>query len=542
MRAINILIIFIILHTSITIASPSDLDTSFNGIGYENFSILGSTSSQANCVATQIDNKLIIGGQATINGTNTAIIARCNENGTLDTQFGTNGIVTFPPSTITGMTSNSIVRIAIQTDNKIIAVGFTQNSSINYLLLRYNSDGTLDTSFNTTGYFTSLFGASQSESYGLAIQPNGQILVVGTINNNQILVARHNSNGTLDTSFGSPNGYVLPPNTGIANGYTGFFGTFVIQLQSNGKIIVAASSTVSPNVTAQIIIIRLLPNGTIDSTFGTNGITTTNIGYASLPNDMLISPSDEIIIAGRSVPVANGTNQFAVAKYTAQGFLDPSFGYPNGYVTLQPTGWSNAQAWGVYTQPNGDIIATGAATINGLNNFVTMQFNAHGSLNNSINQDGLFTDNFNTGAVIKNTALQNDQKLVIAGIFTSATNCFLARYLGGIIPETVTPTITAYGYNQNFISEFLYNNFYATAITDQTARRATIAAIDAILTTYSSDYVNQPNFNYIAYLYLLESQLNAAQAILLTTYPSSTTQINQYFLFLHERMASLIKP
>ncbi len=520
--------------------NPNDLDTTLNGIGYETFSIPTSTLTSSNAVAVQPDGKTIVVGYIYLPPNSQPFLARFNVDGSFDTTFGaSNGYVIFDSSVVSGMVGGVSVRVALQVDGKIVIIGLIYGTLFQYIIWRYNSDGTLDTSFNGTGYFTSLFGESSSQAYGLCIQPNSQILVVGTVNNTQILVARHNSDGTLDTSFGSPNGYVFLPISMYANPPIQYYGGFLVRLQSTGKIIIGASATISPSAQPQMVTIRLLTNGTVDTTFGTSGVTTTNIGYYSVPNDIAIYPSDQILFAGYSSPTSVTANQFFIVKYTEDGFLDTTFGNPLGYVTMQPTGWSAAKAWGVFCQPDGHAVVTGQATIAGVQSFAAMRFNADGSFNTSVNADGLFTQNFGVDiSMTSNTAVQSNQKFLLTALTTTNLG-FLARYIGGVMPTYPLSTIELYGYNTSLISDFLYNDGYASIITDATARAATKAAIDLILANYATDYVNQPNFNFVYYLYLLQEEFSVARSDLFRAFPNSVIEIGQFFVYLFERIEAL---
>ena len=137
------------------------------------------------------------------------------------------------------------------------------------------------------------------------------------------------------------------------------------------------------------------------------------------------------------------------------------------------------------------------------------------------------------------TSVQSDGKLISAGQSNENT-ILLTRYLGGNLLEESTLPISSYGKNSSFISDFLYINFYATIITDSTAQAATISAMNAILSQYSFDYNNQPNFNFVAYLYLLEDQLIETHATLASTYPGSITELDLFFSYINDRITNMV--
>ena len=172
------------------------LDTSFNGTGIQTINING--SDYANAVALQSDGKIVIGGYTENGNITNALVARLNTDGTLDTTFDNDGIVTFSSA----YDNNKFNDIAVQTDGKIIVCG--QNSANDFLIVRYNTDGTLDTSFNMTGIVYTDFNNSIDAATCLTIQPDFKIVVSGYAYSNisgDFAVARYLTNGSLDTSF-----------------------------------------------------------------------------------------------------------------------------------------------------------------------------------------------------------------------------------------------------------------------------------------------------------------------------------------------------
>ncbi len=251
---------------------------------------------------------------------------------------------------------------------------------------------------------------------------------------------------------------------------------------------------------------------------------------------MIIQGDQKIVVAGYSnITGTSFSNQYAtVARYTTTGSLDTtSFNSPNGYIRPAQQ-WFNAMT----LQDDQQIICAGFTINNG---------QTYEAYITRLTTDGLVDPTFNilgdttqSRINVNGVAVQSNGKIIATGYNTASTANIAVRYLGGQQLETATSSISMYGNNSAFISEFLYNDFYATVISDTTARAATVAAINAILATYSSDYVNQPNFNYIAYLYFVQPEFDAAQAALLLAYPSSLTEINQYFVYLAERMIQLL--
>ncbi|NEQ21307.1 MAG: hypothetical protein F6K28_19200, partial [Microcoleus sp. SIO2G3] len=168
-------------------------------------------------VAVQSDGKIIVTGG---NNSNFAI-ARYNSDGSLDTTFDTDGQLT------TDFGGNDYgYSVAVQSDGKIVV---TAESDANFVLARYNSDGSPDTTFDTDGQLTADFGGNDY-GYSVAVQSDGKIVVIGESNGNFVL-ARYNSDGSPDTTFDT-DGQLTADFGGNDYGYS-------VAVQSDGKIIVA---------------------------------------------------------------------------------------------------------------------------------------------------------------------------------------------------------------------------------------------------------------------------------------------------------------
>ena len=173
-----------------------DLDLTFNVVGSKSISLSGQNIN-IKSVSMQPDNKIIVSGSIS-NGTNTDIaVARLNANGTLDTTFNIDGIFTYNSSTIDNGFSHKI-----QSDGKIVIVGDTgaTTGTKNFIIVRVNSNGTLDTSFNSTGISITDFASTSDFGRELQILSDNSILVVGRSAGN-VALAKYTSTGALDVSF-----------------------------------------------------------------------------------------------------------------------------------------------------------------------------------------------------------------------------------------------------------------------------------------------------------------------------------------------------
>src|SRR5215475_9667372 len=178
------------------------LDTTF-GTGGKVTTDIAHSPDGAIAIVRQLDEKYVVAGNSYINGHFDFAVARYNSSGTLDTTFGTNGKVT----TDLGSPYEEATSVAVQSDGKIVVAGGAVFGLFNdFVLVRYNTNGTLDTTFGTGGkVITNLAGVS-AQAYAVSVQRDGKIVVGGQVNVDggyDFALVRYNSNGTLDASFGS---------------------------------------------------------------------------------------------------------------------------------------------------------------------------------------------------------------------------------------------------------------------------------------------------------------------------------------------------
>jgi uncharacterized delta-60 repeat protein len=201
--------------------------------------------------------------------------------------------------------------VALQPDRKIVVAGAASRNSSGIgtiALVRYNQDGSADTSFGSGGIVTA---ALTSEARDLALQPNGKIVVVGQSRTSfdvamHFAVVRCNPDGSLDATFGT--GGTVTTDLGVAHS---------VELQAEGKIVVAGT------IDGDFALMRYNPDGSVDDTFGTDGKVITDL----VDNRLALQPDGKILVAGSS---SNGTDSdFALARYNPDGSLDASFGGGN---------------------------------------------------------------------------------------------------------------------------------------------------------------------------------------------------------------------
>ena len=339
------------------------LDTTFDGDGKFTRG-WGFGHDEANAVAIQSDGKIVVAGTS-YNGTAFLYtLLRLNSNGSLDTTFDSDGIVT----TAVNTKKNDIVQsVVIQSNGKIVAAGQSYNgSNDDFSLVRYNSNGSLDTSFNSTGKVVTAFGTSHDYIFSAALQADGKIVVAGNSYNGtkyNFALARYNTNGSLDTTFGT-SGKVT---TSMTSGTDRAYGMI---LQSDGKILVAGESNFDFGLA------RYNTNGTLDTTFDGDGKVTTPIGSAyDFGRSVVVQPNGKILVAGYG---SNGSNNdFALVRYNTNGALDTTFDGDGKLITA--LGASQDIAYGVKVQSDGKILMAGYS-YGSNNDFAVVRYNTDGGL------------------------------------------------------------------------------------------------------------------------------------------------------------------
>jgi len=306
----------------------------------------GGTNAFANAVAIQPDGKILAAGAC---GDAFAIV-RFTTNGFLDTTFNGNGIVT----TQLGVGRNSAVGIAFQPDGRIVIAGDAFNGVDNdFAVLRYTTNGSLDTSFNGTGYAIAAIDTGEDEAHGVKIQGDGKIVVAGAAAIGgtvaDIAAIRFNTNGTIDNSFGLFGRMAV----GIDAGAIGSS----LAIQSDGKILIAGLAIIG--MSADIAVIRLDTNGFLDSSFNGTGKVTTPIGLGvDYGTCMALQPDGKIMVGGFTAIGAH--YEFASVRYRADGNLDSSYGIGGKAVAEFDDSADNFE-YAVALDSNGRVVLAGSA-------------------------------------------------------------------------------------------------------------------------------------------------------------------------------------
>jgi uncharacterized delta-60 repeat protein len=368
-------------------------------------------------IAVQADNKIVVGGSDGFAGQGQIALVRLNTDGTLDAAgFGTGGIVR------TKLASPaSASQIAIQADGKIVVAALTiAASTTSITLLRYNSNGTLDTAGFVVGqgFVTAAIGPGLAgDTCGLVLQPDGKIVVAGGSQNGNVVLYRYDSAGVLDPAFG------IAGKTTTNLGVNRTAASPAIALQSDNRIILVSGNG------ADQVVLRYGTDGAQDTTFGApapGGIVATDIGgFLNFANAVAIQPDDGIVVAGHAF-VTGTASDISVVRYTKDGVLDTSFKGTNivgtGIVTTDIGGQFD-NAFSVVLQPqlvgNPKILVSGNTSVGAFSQTAVLRYNPDGTLDNMFGGNaGLLLipvvgpSNISSGNAL---ALQADGKILIAG-------------------------------------------------------------------------------------------------------------------------------
>jgi uncharacterized delta-60 repeat protein len=389
-------------------AGAGDLDPSF-GIGGKVVTDFEGSFDRARAVAVQPDGKTVAAGAAGVPGGGLRFgVARYAVDGQLDPSFGNGGRVTIG----FGGLADEATGVAVQPDGRIV-VGGTSNFG-RIALARLNPDGSPDTTFGSNGTVVVDAPTGSSEQLAaLALAPDGKIVTAGNRIAPQVfLVARFGSNGALDASFGSGGKVTTSFGTAFALGRA-------VAVQPDGRIIAAGTQG---GGTQSFALARYNVDGSLDSGFGSAGRVTTDFDFFAGVGGVAVTPAGQIVAAGST---SGATTRFALARYNSNGDLDPTFG-AGGKVTSFAAAGASALA----LEPDGKIVAAGFATVgaSGDRDFAVARYNVDGSIDATFGDGGLVTTDFGGINDFAFAMANAPTGQVVVGGATSTNDFGLARY------------------------------------------------------------------------------------------------------------------
>ncbi len=484
-----LLLLFMLCMSVVWGQLPNEIiDKTFDSDGLVTTNITSGFDDVGYASVIQTDGKIVVAGKSNSGSGNKFAVARYNENGSLDNTFGTSGYVTTSVSSV----GDEAWAVALQSDGKIVVAGYSVYATwCEYGVVRYNSDGSLDTSFDSDGIVTTSVnvGTGWGYIYAIAIQEDGKIIIAGSSpaanNQEDITLVRYNTNGSLDTTGFTPDGIVTASITGgevaqgiavqedgkiVVGGYsstdkeflvlrfnsdgspdTGFgsngifetsFGYGLVyanslDLQEDEKIILVGS--VYNGTDMDCATMRFTTAGALDNTFDSDGLATVNFNNGSDYGEGVAVQGDGKIVVASSAN--NGSAyKFGIVRYLTDGSLDQGFGdYGKKMISF---GTYSYEDWphDVSLQDDGKIVVVGHSTNGTDDDFSLVRLS--GATQILPNNNNQYTDNISGiplstyDADMRHQSLYSASELSDVGIPANSTITAVE-----IIPSAV-PSIT----------------------------------------------------------------------------------------------------
>ena len=431
------------------------LDSTFSNVGFTNTTFGSGLRSydDARNVVIQSDGRIVVTGFAEISFNAYTVVARYNSNGTLDAGFDGDGYKLLPTagapnsrgpggeiavlqpdgklvtstngslyrlnvdgSTESSFSAGGVLKSAIvQPDNKFVIGGSFHGW---FGLVRTDTAGARDSGFSADGIVLTDFGPAIDVAAASVLHASGKITVVGS-SNRSFAVAQYNSDGSLDPSFSQDGRTTIDFGAGVFES-----GAADVALQPDGKVIVAGyvRRNAGQSGYSDIAIVRLnAGTGTLDPTFGVNGIVITNIadysGATSGATSVAIQPDGRVVVGGYG-----GGGFFTVVRYLPNGSLDRSFS-GDGILSIVTADRSISIANDIAILPDGHILAVGdySLTVHPRYSSAMMmvRMNSNGSLDSTFGTNGRFFDWGNRQRTANEVALLADGSFLVAGNATA---------------------------------------------------------------------------------------------------------------------------
>jgi uncharacterized delta-60 repeat protein len=348
-------------------------------------------------VAIQSDGKYLLTGENTVGDYTDFTLLRYSTDGSLDTSFDGDGKVT----TAFGLYWDSSYAVAVQADGRILVGGFSSQWATDFALARYNSDGSLDTSFSGDGKVTTDIGGFWDQAYALAVQSDGKVLLAGMASGNpsstsDFALVRYNSDGSLDSSFAgdgkltSTAGY----NEQILNAVT---------VQSDGKILAAGYGRGEDYRETDFIFLRYNIDGSLDASFDGDGIVTLDTGRYDAAKSVSAQADGKIVVVG-----SDSSGSF-LRRFNDNGAFDAGFGV-GGRAAIAFV--SSDYGKSLTLQPDGKILVTGSFG----SDLALARYNSDGSPDTAFGINGIATtktsSSYDSGNAV---VVEADGKIVVAG-------------------------------------------------------------------------------------------------------------------------------
>lgn len=403
----NVCVVLVCLIANGALATPGQLDFTFAVGG-----LYTQPDGMITAVAIQANGSIVVAGRCS----GVPCISRHLSDGVLDTSFGTEGkVFSFPDN----WTSAS--KLVIQPDQKVLLTGSCGTvERTDFCVARYLANGTPDVSFNGTGFVRVSIGDGHSQPGEMALSPDGKVLVSGgcwSAIHSSICGVRLSVDGTIDVNFGAGGMVLLEQSNSNTTG-----GGSVVTL-SDGKYLLGG------NCQSYFCVIRLDSSGVPDVTFGNGTTVFTSFGSgATAFKRIVVLPDGKFVAIGDCY--LNLQAQFCLARYLADGQLDPSFGN-SGRVVIQIASVV-AYTTDATAEPDGRIIVIGYCSEGTGFDFCAARYVSDGNLDPTFGVDGIVrVDLSGRGDIAFAGVLQANGKLVLAGYVDNGNDSAIVRLKGG---------------------------------------------------------------------------------------------------------------
>ena len=405
--------LLLILLSSVHFFFAQVLDNNFGTNGKVVYDInANSNIEKIGSMIAMSNDKILVGGTDNTN----AYLVKHNSDGSFDTTFQTNGIKQLP--------FKSIEKILKTSNNEIVILGtkLATDGFFNIIVCKVDENGNYITNFGTNGILEINFGAQSDDNiFNGELQSDGKIILVGNKRGTNALtegyVLRLLPNGQFDTSFNNTGLFTIAPinHRHYLN---------AVSIAPNGTIVCSGYLllTVGSNQ-GRMFILRLLPNGTLDTSFATVGYKYFNVTTStSLSNTNIILNDGSILLGGESFSPNNNnvSYNFTIVKFNVNGSFDNSFG-TNGFVqTLVPS--IGAQLKNMKLDSSNNIIAMGSSysATSGNENFTLMKYNLSGILDTQFGNSGVVITDFSGFQDVPFSSLVYDSKIILSGLASSS--------------------------------------------------------------------------------------------------------------------------
>lgn len=395
--------------------SAGCLDLTFGNSGFASVSVNnGVASGWAVDVDIQADGKIVVAvDSANVEDPNTGdwYVLRFNTDGTLDSSFGNGGVSRFAFSST--YDTASVRALRIQPDGKILVAGSPGGGVAG--LARLDANGALDASFGSGGKVSFQFANRETAfASAISVHSDGRIMVGGTSANSKFGFARFNTNGTKDTTFNS--GGTLAVAVGSKNNGGGLEDVII---QSDGKYVASGLNGSSKGKPQTWTLMRVNSNGALDSSFGSGGMAVTQFGGTwSVARNLAILPDDKILAGGDWLQGGTTGNQaYVFVRYHPNGQIDTTFG-TSGKAIFNFGSSHFRRMEGMAVQADGKIVGSGWDRNPSVSdaNILIMRIDSNGALDPSFGNAGVtLTDYLGRNDEGIAMAMQADGKYVVAG-------------------------------------------------------------------------------------------------------------------------------